>query len=250
MKALLIGGEWLKGEGQSLCSLDPARNQEIWRADSASTEQVDLAVFAAREAFIGWQLTSLEERLALIGRFVEQLKANQDELAALIAQETGKPLWESKTEVSAMIGKAGLSEKAYRERTGETVTEMPGGQSVLRHKPHGVVAVFGPYNFPGHLPNGHIIPALIAGNTVVFKPSELTPKVAHKTLELWQEAGLPGGVINLLQGDAKVGRALSSHPGIDGLFFTGSSATGKLLHQQFGGDPGRILALEMGGITR
>ena len=123
---------------------------------------------------------------------------------------------------------------------------MPVGKAFIRHKPHGVVAVYGPYNFPGHLPNGHIVPALLAGNTVVFKPSELTPKVAEETLKLWEKAGLPAGVINLVQGEVDTGKALSAHEEIDGLFFTGSSTTGRLLHEQFSGQPGKILALEMG----
>jgi succinylglutamic semialdehyde dehydrogenase len=110
-----------------------------------------------------------------------------------------------------------------------------------------VVAVFGPYNFPGHLPNGHIVPALLAGNTVIFKPSELTPRVAELTVQCWIEAGLPAGVLNLVQGARETGVALAGHPDIDGLFFTGSSRTGNLLHSQFAGHPEKILALEMGG---
>ena len=86
---------------------------------------------------------------------------------------------------------------------------MPDGAASLRHRPHGVLAVFGPYNFPGHLPNGHIVPALIAGNTLVFKPSELTPWTAEETVKLWQEAGLPAGVLNLVQGGRSTGEALS-----------------------------------------
>jgi succinylglutamic semialdehyde dehydrogenase len=146
-----------------------------------------------------------------------------------------------------MVGKIAISVRAYNERTGTVENPMPGAKAFIRHKPHGVVAVFGPYNFPGHLPNGHIVPALIAGNTVVFKPSELTPMVAEETLKLWEKAGLPTGVINLIQGEVATGKALASHAQIDGLFFTGSSTTGKLLHEQFGGQPGKILALEMGG---
>ena len=146
-----------------------------------------------------------------------------------------------------MTGKIAISIKAYHERTGTTENPMPGAKAFIRHKPHGVVAVFGPYNFPGHLPNGHIVPAILAGNTVVFKPSELTPHVAEFTLKLWQKAGLPAGVINLVQGEVETGIALASHQDIDGLFFTGSSNTGHLLHKQFAGHPGKILALEMGG---
>ena len=168
-------------------------------------------------------------------------------MAELIARETGKPLWETRTEAAAMVGKVEISIKAFDERTGTRQSEIAGATAMLRHKPHGVVAVFGPYNFPGHLPNGHIVPALLAGNTVVLKPSELTPAVAEKMVQLWQRVGLPNGVLNLLQGEKATGIALARHPQIDGLFFTGSSNTGALLHQQFGGQPGKILALEMGG---
>jgi succinylglutamic semialdehyde dehydrogenase len=183
----------------------------------------------------------------VVKKFSEQLTENKEELAKAIALETGKPLWETRTEAGAMVGKVGISEKAYLERTGTVENAMPQGRAVIRHKAHGVVAVFGPYNFPGHLPNGHIVPALLAGNTVVFKPSELTPMVAELTLKLWEKAGLPKGVINLVQGEVETGKALASHRGIDGLFFTGSSRTGHLIHQQYGGQPGKILALEMGG---
>lgn len=146
-----------------------------------------------------------------------------------------------------MVGKVAISIQSYRERTGEKSGPLGDATAVLRHKPHGVVAVFGPYNFPGHLPNGHIVPALLAGNCVLFKPSELTPKVAELTVQCWIEAGLPEGVLSLLQGGRETGVALAGHPGIDGLFFTGSSRTGNLLHAQFAGRPEKILALEMGG---
>ncbi|MFN3901101.1 MAG: succinylglutamate-semialdehyde dehydrogenase, partial [Alishewanella aestuarii] len=180
-------------------------------------------------------------------RFAELLNQHKEALAACIAEDTGKALWESRTEVTAMIGKIDISVRAYEERTGVKENPMPQGRAFVRHKPHGVVAVFGPYNFPGHLPNGHIVPALLAGNTVVFKPSELTPKVAELTVKIWQEAGIPAGVINLVQGEVDTGKALASDDGIDGLFFTGSSRTGHYLHQQFAGRPEKILALEMGG---
>ncbi|MEI5640394.1 MULTISPECIES: succinylglutamate-semialdehyde dehydrogenase [unclassified Pseudoalteromonas] len=245
--AQFINGEWVAGQGASFSSVNPANNDVIWSANSATPEQVDGAVKAAREAFYSWSDLSFEARLDIVKRFAEVLKENSEELAVAIAQETGKPLWETRTEAGAMVGKIAISEKAYQERTGVVENPMPVGRAVIRHKAHGVVAVFGPYNFPGHLPNGHIVPALLAGNTVIFKPSELTPKVAELTLKLWQQAGLPAGVINLVQGEVETGKALASHAGIDGLFFTGSSRTGHLLHEQYAGQPGKILALEMGG---
>ncbi|MCF6458994.1 succinylglutamate-semialdehyde dehydrogenase [Pseudoalteromonas sp. MMG024] len=245
--AQFINGQWLAGEGAEFSSLNPAKGEVIWSATSATADQVDAAIKAAREAFYSWTDLTFEQRLEIVKKFAEQLAENKDALAKAIALETGKPLWETATEVGAMIGKIGISEKAYLERTGTVENPMPQGRAVIRHKAHGVVAVFGPYNFPGHLPNGHIVPALLAGNTVIFKPSELTPMVAELTLQLWEKAGLPKGVINLVQGEVETGKALASHRGIDGLFFTGSSRTGHLIHQQYGGQPGKILALEMGG---
>ncbi|WP_115717201.1 succinylglutamate-semialdehyde dehydrogenase [Gallaecimonas mangrovi] len=243
----LINGQWQVGEGPLFTSHNPADDSVIWEGQGASPAQVDSAVAAARAAFVAWADKSVEERLAIITAFGEQLKANKAALARTIAEETGKPFWETQTEVAAMVGKIAISTRAYQKRTGLVENDVAGGRAFIRHKPHGVVAVFGPYNFPGHLPNGHMVPALIAGNTVVFKPSELTPKTAEQTLKLWELAGLPAGVINLVQGELETGKALASHKGIDGLFFTGSSNTGHLLHQQFGGQPEKILALEMGG---
>lgn len=242
-----INGQWVAGEGSPITSVDPTKNQTFWRGQAASATQVDSALNAARAALPQWSAKTVEEPLSLIKKFAELLGENKQQLAALIAQETGKPLWETATEIGAMIGKIAISEKAYFERTGTVENPMPVGKAFIRHKPHGVVAVFGPYNFPGHLPNGHIVPALIAGNTAVFKPSDLTPAVAEATVKLWEQAGIPAGVLNLVQGEVETGKALASHPQIDGLFFTGSSRTGKILHEQFAGHPGKILALEMGG---
>ena len=242
-----INGAWEAGEGQKFDSVDPARNEVIWSAESASANQVEKAVMAARQAFPEWAEKSVDERLAICKKFSELLEENKEHLARTMAKETGKPVWETRTEVGAMMGKVAISERAYNERTGTVENEMPGAKAFIRHKPHGVVAVYGPYNFPGHLPNGHIVPALIAGNTIVFKPSELTPMVAQETVKLWEKAGIPAGVLNLVQGEVETGKALSAHPQIDGLYFTGSSNTGHLLHKQFGGRPDKILALEMGG---
>ena len=244
----LIDNQWLTGNGPTFNSLNPANNDILWQGQGADSQQIDDAITAARAAFLAWSLTSYSDRLAVVKAFQTQLKEHAEEIAIAIAQETGKPLWETRTEAAAMAGKIDLSAKAYEERTGVVSKPAPPGtQAWLRHRPHGVVAVFGPYNFPGHLPNGHIVPALLAGNTVVFKPSEQTPMVAELTVKCWLNAGLPAGVINLVQGARETGIALANHNGIDGLFFTGSSSTGMLLHTQYAGRPDKILALEMGG---
>ncbi len=245
--SLFIDGQWTAGNADQLTSYDPATGEVFWQGNCASVEQVDSAIKAARAAAPSWAATSLAARTEIVERFGALLVENKDELARLIATETGKPFWETKTEAGAMAGKIAISIKANAERTGNTQTDIGLTRSTLRHKPHGVVAVFGPYNFPGHLPNGHIVPALIAGNTLIFKPSELTPRVGMYMTELWEQAGLPKGVLNLVQGEKETGIALAGHADIDGLFFTGSSGTGNLLHRQFAGQPGKILALEMGG---
>ncbi len=242
-----IRGEWAEGEGKAFNSLDPAKNRVIWQGQSATAQQVDIAISAARAAQYDWAGQSFEQRMAVVKQFAALLSEHKEAMALAIAEETGKAQWEARTEVAAMIGKIDISVRAYQERTGSKENPMPQGRAFIRHKPHGVVAVFGPYNFPGHLPNGHIVPALLAGNAVVFKPSELTPKVAEDTVKLWQQAGIPAGVLSLLQGEVDTGKAIAAHNGIDGIFFTGSSRTGHYLHQQFAGRPDKILALEMGG---
>jgi succinylglutamic semialdehyde dehydrogenase len=246
---LFIGGCWRAGRGSSFTSKNGVSHETVWQGNAASQEDVGEAVSAARSAFAAWSQTPLDARLAIVRAFAKRLGEVQDSLARTIGFETGKPLWEAKTEVATMIAKVEISIKAHADRTGERRQSQADATAVLRHRPHGVVAVFGPYNFPGHLPNGHIVPALIAGNTVVFKPSELAPAVAEATVRAWQDAGLPTGVLNLMQGARETGVALASHPDIDGLFFTGSSGTGHAIHQSFAGQPQKILALEMGGVN-
>jgi len=245
--ALLIDGAWVQGQGTAFNKTNPVTNQQVWAGHEANQADVEQACNAARQAFPAWARLALEQRIAIIERFAALLEQNKKQLAEVISQETSKPLWETLTEVQSMIGKVAISIRAYHQRTGFSETEMPDGVASLRHKPHGVLAVFGPYNFPGHLPNGHIVPALIAGNALVFKPSELTPWTAEETAKLWQQAGLPNGVLNVVQGGRSTGEALAAAEQIDGLLFTGSANTGYHLHKQMAGAPEKILALEMGG---
>lgn len=242
-----LDGRWIDGTGEKVQSTNPATGEPVWEGRSASAADVDRAVASASRAQRRWAQTSVEDRIKILEAFVGQLKTNRVKLAEAISREAGKPLWESNTEVDSMIGKIPLSIAAMNERRRPTEAAVAGGIAATRFRPIGVVAVLGPFNFPGHLPNGHIVPALLAGNTVIFKPSELTPLVAQVTIECWQAAGLPAGVINLVQGGASTGAALSAHPDLDGLFFTGSAAVGIKLNTQFALHPEKILALEMGG---
>lgn len=242
-----INGAWQAGQGEAFSSLDPASGETVWSGQAANAEDVDRAYQAARAAFPTWGRTVLSDRIAIVERFGALLSDRKAEIAELIARETGKPLWDCIGEAGAMAGKIAISIKAYHDRTGETHGDTDFGSAELRHKPLGVMFVLGPYNFPGHLPNGHIVPALIAGNTCVFKPSELTPAAGEWMVRLWQEAGLPDGVLNLVPGARDTGAAALDHDELDGVLFTGSHNTGQFIHKKFAGRTGIQLALEMGG---
>jgi succinylglutamic semialdehyde dehydrogenase len=229
----------------TVISIEPATGATLWSGEpgDASAE-----VAAARDAFPAWAAQPVTYRAETLRRFANEVRANEAEFAELIARETGKPLWEAKTEVGAVVNKVEISISAYMERTPTTRQEAALGSKIaVRHKPHGVLAVLGPYNFPAHLPNGHIVPALLAGNTVVFKPSEKTPAVGEMLVRLYRQAGVPEGAVRLLIGGPDEGRALAAEDGIDGLLFTGSARAGQALHRQFADMPHKILALELGG---
>lgn len=242
-----IDGKWEEAHGDVFTSNNPATNEVVWSGEAATAGDIESAVFSARKAFGFWSSFDIKSRTDTLVRFAQNLDSIKHEFARLISIENGKPLWEALTEVQSMVGKVALSIKAFEERSSEKIKQLPNGASHIRFRPHGVVAVFGPYNFPGHLANGHIVPALLAGNTVIFKPSELTPAVAELYVKTWHESGLPSGVLNLVQGGAETGRLIVEQKNLDGLFFTGSSTTGKLIHKAMSERPQCILALEMGG---
>ncbi len=228
-----------------LVSTEPATGAILWRG---AIGDADTEVAAARGAWAGWASRPLTFRIEALRRFANVVRARSEAFADIIARETGKPLWEARTEVDTVIAKVEISITAYGERTSQRRLDSPGNSRMaLRHKPHGVLAVLGPYNFPAHLPNGHIVPALIAGNAVVFKPSEKTPASGAFLIDCYRAAGIPDGCVRLLIGGADEGRALAGHSDIDGLLFTGSARTGIALNRQFAETPDKILALEMGG---
>jgi len=227
-------------------STNPATGETLWEGTAAGAAEISAAIEAAHSRFAGWATTPLDTRIAHVRAYKAALAAHADEIARAIGQETGKPLWEGKQEAASMIAKVEISIKAQAERAGMREQEMAFGRAVLRHRPHGVMAVLGPYNFPGHLPNGHIVPALLAGDTVIFKPSEETPLVGAWMARCWVEAELPEGVFQLLQGGRDTGAALIGGA-IDGLLFTGSAGAGAYFRRLFVDRPEVILALELGG---
>ena len=230
-----------------LQSFDPASRALVWEGPVADAAACHGAIAAARAALPTWRALPVEDRIAVVRRYAAILAEQRAALAELISRETGKLLWESDAEIGSMIAKVDVSIAAHAERTGERAAAMPFGRAVLRHRGHGVMAVLGPYNFPGHLPNGHIVPALLAGNAVVFKPSEKTPAVGEMLVKLYHEAGVPVEAMRLLLGGPDAGKALAAHPDVGGILFTGSAQTGIAINRQFAAQPSKILALEMGG---
>jgi succinylglutamic semialdehyde dehydrogenase len=231
--------------GDTLVSINPATGEEVW---SGKTGDAAAEVAIARAGWPAWAAHSHSYRIEAVRRFANVVRTKEAEFADLIARETGKPFWEAKTEVAAVVNKVQISIEAYAERTPQRRMEAALGNKIaVRHKPHGVLAVLGPYNFPAHLPNGHIVPALIAGNAVVFKPSEKTPATGAMLVSCFHEAGVPEDVLRLLIGGPDEGRSLAGQPGIDGLLFTGSARAGSMIHKQFADVPQKILALELGG---
>lgn len=266
-----IDGRWRPGRGERLISIDPATGRHAWEGRATDARDLDEAVAAARQASSAWAGVPVEHRAELLRAMTEMLRVHRDELAQKISLEVGKPRWDALTEVDAMIAKAGIAIEAYAHRCAPMIPPATtgtgagsgssggsggsgGGNEIhaeARYRPLGVAVVFGPFNFPAHLPHGHIAPALLAGNAVVFKPSERAPGVAEWVVRLWGQAaaqvGAPPGVINLVQGGRATGETLVNHPDIDALYFTGSVGAGLALRRALADRPNVLLALEMGG---
>jgi succinylglutamic semialdehyde dehydrogenase len=226
-----------------LVSRDPATGAVAWRGRAATAADCGRAMAAARAAFPNWARLDQGARDEVVRAYAAAARARAGELAAAISAEVGKPPWEAAAEAELVAAKAEISIEALASRR----SPFTSGPAVTRFRPHGVCVVLGPYNYPAHLPNGHVLPALLAGNCVVLKPSEQAPSVGELMSGLWADAGLPEGVLAVVQGGREVAEALLDHPELDGVFLTGSAATGAAVHRRFAGTPHRILALEMGG---
>jgi succinylglutamic semialdehyde dehydrogenase len=247
-KGNFIDGSWepIKAPEGTLTRNNPARPDEVVFEANWDTASVDRAVSAARDALPEWDRLGREARVKHLHQLADAFREREDAFAEAIAREAGKPLWEARGEAQALAKKVNIMTDEGLDITGERQPEgLDNGR--WRYRPLGVTAVLGPFNFPVHLPNGHIIPSLANGNTVVIKPSELTGGCMQLYLECVEQAGLPDGVVNMVQGPGEVGRALSSHRGVNGVLFTGSWETGQRIKQQTMDHYWKLLALEMGG---
>ncbi len=244
---IFIGGKAVKGEGEEFTSTNPATGKDYWVGNAASEDQLNKAFDAAQAAYKKWRLVSLGDRIEILRAYSAEVESNKNQLAAAISDEVGKARWDAAGEVAAVIKKAEISIKAYHERTGTRAGAVNTVRTRLTHRPHGVMGVIGPYNFPAHLANGHIVPAVLAGNTVVFKPSSWTPYSGQLLTQFWHAAGIPDGVINLMQGGGNIGRAMVAHPLLKGLLFTGGVPTGQAISRSLADRVDVVQALELGG---
>ena len=228
-----------------IISYEPATGAELWRG---KVSDMDEAVGRARRAWPTWAAQSLAVRMELIRRFANEVRKDAEKLATMIARETGKPIWEANAEVDAVVAQVEISIRAYAERTAQRKFDTAlQGTMAVRHKPHGVVAVIGPFCAPAEIPASQIVPALIAGNAVIFKASEKTPASGELLIRCFTAAGIAANVAQFVVGGPAEGQDLVIHDGIDGVFFTGSAHTGITINRKLAARPDKIVALEMGG---
>src|SRR5580658_2967726 len=245
---LLLNGRWLAPTGKTFESRSPANSREVIGVfPLAGAEEANRAVTAARSAYAGWRRTSRIKRAELFDNLAQIVKRETDALAHLMARECGKVISECRAEVVEGLHMIQYVCGTGRMPMGEVLaSEIPEKDAFMRRKPWGVVAVITPWNFPFAVPLWMLGPSLNEGNTAVFKPSEDTPAIGQRLVELFVEAGFPPGVINLLHGDAEVGEALVKNPGVNVVLFTGSYEVGKRIQEVSATLPDRLVAAEMG----
>ena len=242
---LYIDGQWVPGaSGQFIDVENPAINEIIARVPRGNAQDVERAVHAAKQAFTSWQHVSLDERVALMQRVVASLERNYDRLVDTVTAELGSP---KKVSRSVHVDPFILEAKVFIENASKFQYEVQRPNSIVRFEPVGIVAGLTPWNFPLEQIEKKVVPALLAGNCVVLKPSQTTPLTAYILAEAIEEAGYPKGVFNLVTGaGGEVGDALASHMDVDMISFTGSTDAGREVARKGMCNIKRV-ALELGG---
>jgi aldehyde dehydrogenase (NAD+) len=244
-----LAGRWQPPAGDRFESRSPARNEEVVGVFPASGPAAAAeAVAAARAAYPAWRRTSRIRRAELFDNLAQLVKRETDNLARLMARECGKVITECRAEVVEGLHMIQYVFGTGRMPFGEVIaSEIEEKDAYMRRKPWGVAAVITPWNFPFAVPLWMLGPSLLEGNTAVFKPSEDTPAVGQRIIELFEEAGFPSGVVNLVHGAAETGEALIRNPGVNVVLFTGSYDVGKHIQEVSASMPDRLVAAEMGG---
>ena len=220
----------------------------LWEA-GVSYDHIELVIESALSGFETWRKLSFDERITYLKKYQEIVRSKKDEIAMALALEVGKPLWEAKTEAAALDSKVSVtitdSYERIKQKTIKEVMPKIDGHTISR--PLGPSFVIGPFNFPCHLANGQILSALLAGNSIIFKPSEKTIYSAQLMIECFHEAGFPKGVINFINGTGHTASVLTADKRIKGVFFTGSKAVGLRILENTYKDLNKLVALELGG---
>ncbi|HEX7574942.1 MAG TPA: aldehyde dehydrogenase family protein [Candidatus Methanoperedens sp.] len=246
---LFIDGEWMRSSsGDTFDDINPATLETIGKLQKASIEDVKSAVDSADDAFVKWSGTPAPQRAKILFRAARMLEENKDDLSRLMTMEMGKVLKEARGDVQEAIDIAYYAAGEGRRLFGETTpSELPDKFCMTIRRPIGVVGLITPWNFPMAIPAWKIMPALIAGNTLVLKPASDTPILSIELVKILEKAGLPGGVLNLVMGEGStVGSAIVHHPKIRAVSFTGSLDTGKWIIGEAAKDMKKV-SLELGG---
>jgi aldehyde dehydrogenase (NAD+) len=244
-----INGQWLDC-GETFESVNPADTTQVLGVlPQTPADMVGEAVKAARAAYDDWRSLSWVTRAEYIDNLAQLIKRDTDKLTTLVTQECGKPKNEGYADVIEALHMAQYMAGKGREPIGLCISsEIAAKDAYILRKPKGVVGVITPWNFPVAIPLWGCLPALLAGNTVVLKPSEETPVCGHELAKLFEEAGFPAGVINIVHGDGAVtGNAIATNPDVNVMLFTGSRAVGKKLQQAAAMELHKFVATEMGG---
>ncbi len=228
-----------------LCSREPATGAVLWQGEAGD---LDAAVTAARAALPHWASQPHAKRADLLRHFAGEIRRQSEAFADMIARETGRPLWDVRGEVDQALAGCDAAMRAYGERCVQR--KFDGGVNgtlALRHKPLGVMAVITPFAQPLATPLARLVPALLAGNTVLLKPSVKALATTMLLVDCAARAGLPAGVVQCLAGDGAMAQALALHDGVDGVLFAGSAAAGQALARKLVARPEKLLALDLGG---
>ncbi|GAA0658872.1 aldehyde dehydrogenase family protein [Salarchaeum japonicum] len=244
-----IDGEWVSGDGsETFESTNPATGETLGEFERGTDADVDAAIDAANNAEEEWQALSYIDRAEYLWDIYHELRDRHEELGEVVTKECGKEISEGKADVTEAWHMVEWAAGNARHPHGDVVpSEIPSKDAYMRRKPRGTVGCITPWNFPVAIPFWHMAVSLVEGNTVVWKPAEQTPWCGQIIAEMFEDAGIPDGVFNMVQGFGDAGARIVDDDGIDTVLFTGSAEVGHEIASKVGGEPGKLAACEMGG---
>ena len=254
MTTMMLKGDYFNGRWVMPSKADETINKKcpgdlsvtLWDA-KVSYDHIEPVIASAMTGFETWRKTSLENRIACLKKYQEIVRGKKNDIALALALEVGKPFWEALTEAAALDSKVSVTITDSLERVKQKTIKdvMPKIDGHVVYKPLGPTFVIGPFNFPCHLANGQILSALVAGNSIIFKPSEKTIYSAQLMVDCLHEAGFPAGVINFINGTGMTASKITGDKRVKGVFFTGSRPVGLKILENTWKDIDKLVALEL-----